>query len=1192
MKKLSALIFIHFVTSAFAQQVVNTTTSNNIRITDKVSISMQPGFHVKAGSNTKFRAFIDTRGNGVPDYLEAHLPSHGENYIKTTECLDALCNKKKETVVYFDGLGREKQLLQIAASPTGKNIVTPFEYDGFGRQAKEFLPFPTQSTSSKISTETDGTSFYASLTGDTTPYSEKTYENSPLNRVLAQAAPGEAWKKGSGHEIGFDYQTNKHGEVLRFDVSLSDSYVPSLIPNGSYEANTLYKTITTDENGQPIQKFKDKEGRIVLKRIDIPGMLFNSSGNHDTYYVYDVYGNLTYVLPPKLIEVGNYKDNLAELGYQYQYDYKNRLVEKQLPGKGREYMVYDKQDRIVATQDALQRENGGFYTFMQYDKFDRLVVHGQHPEPGVARETLQNYVNGLGSNNVERTTSSYPNSGIDIFYTRNAYGGAQPTIVNYYDNYENLTTPLAIDNQQVIGVSDTRTKGLAVATFTNVLDTHSWNKSYRFYDKEYVRPIASRSENYLGGYATSATTLDFRGKIINSIIKHKLNDGAAPEITIKETFDYYDNELLKFQTHQVNNNPVEYITQNSYNEINQLISKKVGNDNASNPLQTIDYKYNIRGWMTDINNVDINNSSLFAFRLNYDKFYQYPDAPFVKNLYNGNISEVIWKTSSDNHKRSYSYAYDGLNRLLFGNYAKNNEIKHSYHEQIAGYDKNGNIKGIYRAGSNESSNPTFIDILSHRYQTNSNKLISVNDSSGVSEGFDDKNKNGNDYAYDVNGNLKQDLNKEIIDIKYNHLNLPKEVIWNASKKINYVYDASGIKLKKIVTNGSNVTTTDYLGGFQYKNNGLEFFSTTEGYVNVTNGTAFNYVYNYKDHLGNVRLSYQKENNGLKILEENNYYPFGLKHKGYNDPTLANNNYQYKYNGKELQTDLDINLYDYGARNYDPAIGRWMNLDPLAEKMRRHSPYNYAFNNPVFFIDPDGKAPKDWVRKGDTWTWVKDIKSKEQATAAGYDNYSDGITNNTYTTSRNTTITLGENNNFTESGNISGLSEESNSDSGIGEESIGVENTSEASTGGENSSSSLDKVVNSDEVKKLGITGSVISEGARNVEKAVEARKGVYLTDSKTVIEAGSLRQLNSSTYKGIKALGKGVSILGYATTAATIGNDFAKGNYYTGATRATVNGLIIGAGILCAPCGFVLSLGEATFGDNLYNSIEKNFDKK
>ncbi|SHG48719.1 RHS repeat-associated core domain-containing protein, partial [Flavobacterium defluvii] len=97
-----------------------------------------------------------------------------------------------------------------------------------------------------------------------------------------------------------------------------------------------------------------------------------------------------------------------------------------------------------------------------------------------------------------------------------------------------------------------------------------------------------------------------------------------------------------------------------------------------------------------------------------------------------------------------------------------------------------------------------------------------------------------------------------------------------------------------------------------------------------------------------------------IQDENSYYPFGLKHIGYGAPVI-NSNYKYKYNGKELQDDNiggnQLSLYDYGARNYDPAIGRWMNIDPLAEKMRRHSPYNYAFDNPVYFIDPDGMLAK-------------------------------------------------------------------------------------------------------------------------------------------------------------------------------------------------------------------------------------------
>ena len=181
--------------------------------------------------------------------------------------------------------------------------------------------------------------------------------------------------------------------------------------------------------------------------------------------------------------------------------------------------------------------------------------------------------------------------------------------------------------------------------------------------------------------------------------------------------------------------------------------------------------------------------------------------------------------------------------------------------------------------------------------------------------------------------------------------------------------------------------TEYFGGFQYENNVLQFFPHAEGYVKATasvgrNGQVeyyyYNYVFNYTDHLGNIRVSYAYDPNidGLKILEENHYYAFGLKHQNYNVDKLDfdtfpetgveiiptdNPMYKYKYNGKELQEELGLNMYDYGARNYDPALGRWMNIDPLAEKSRRWSPYTYCYNNPMIFTDPDGMLAK-WEPK--------------------------------------------------------------------------------------------------------------------------------------------------------------------------------------------------------------------------------------
>jgi RHS repeat-associated protein len=194
-------------------------------------------------------------------------------------------------------------------------------------------------------------------------------------------------------------------------------------------------------------------------------------------------------------------------------------------------------------------------------------------------------------------------------------------------------------------------------------------------------------------------------------------------------------------------------------------------------------------------------------------------------------------------------------------------------------------------------------------------------------------------------------------------------IFFGSNTIEYLYNATGQELQKKVTQGATITITEYLTGFQYKNNVLLFFPHAEGYVNNTAGT-YSYVFNYTDHLGNVRISYTTDasTGSLKILEENHYYPFGMKHTNYNsdvkilikDGSLIKikpapvSPYKYKYNAKEYQDELGLNFYDYGARNYDPAIGRWMNIDPKSEKYLNLTPYNYVADNPMVNIDPDGK----------------------------------------------------------------------------------------------------------------------------------------------------------------------------------------------------------------------------------------------
>ena len=285
------------------------------------------------------------------------------------------------------------------------------------------------------------------------------------------------------------------------------------------------------------------------------------------------------------------------------------------------------------------------------------------------------------------------------------------------------------------------------------------------------------------------------------------------------------------------------------------------------------------------------------------------------------------------------------------------------------YDKNGNILSVTRQGhiNETATNFGVMDDLVYAYDIG-NKLLKVEDTGNDTYGFKDDAAgmpdNEDDYTYDTNGNMSSDTNKGITSISYNHLNLPTEIIFNddPNQKITYFYAADGTKQQKVVADNAVITTTDYVGSYIYENGSLKFINHAEGYLEPNGAGGYAYVYQYKDHLGNVRLSYADSNgDGLveasEIRSEKNYYPFGMLQRGYNGQTQGTY-HPYGFNGKEEQSELELEWLDFSARNYDAALGRWMNLDPLAEDMRRHSPYNYGFDNPVYYTDPDGMAPRN------------------------------------------------------------------------------------------------------------------------------------------------------------------------------------------------------------------------------------------
>lgn len=921
-----------------------------------------------------------------------------QNYIKktvyrtatTTSLTTPSASQARQSITYFDGIGRSIQKIESKQSASAKNIITHIEYDAFGRQAKEFLPYTTSTSGLDFeSTAATDVLNYSQYTGQS-PFSEKQFEESPLDRVFAQGSPGTTWALNSGHEVKMDYQSNTASEVKYYTATATwngtlELFTTVFNDNGNYPANSIHKTIVKNENwissnvdDNTTHEFNDKEGNVILKRR------FENNIAHDTYYVYDQFGNLSFVTSPLMTDPNTEMD---KLGYQYKYDRYNRPIAKKLPGKEWEFKVFDKLNRPVANGPVYSPWGDGTEGILitEYDVLGRVVKTGWLNQiiTETSRKSWQGNINN-GSNPFVLNTN-------DLLTQ------------NFYDNYSftDAPSPLPTSLPDSTYPIATNVRGLPTGTWIRILDSNAPNQyesAYTLYDDKY-RPVRIYTKNYLGGYTQIDSKLDFVGKPEYTITKHK-RIASDTEILIRDIFTYSEQERLLIHKQKINTEPEQLIVSNTYDELGKIISKYVGGIvvTGATGLQKIDYNYNIRGWLKGIN--DITNltkgtdpKDLFAFKINYEDNDIFSHTNYiVPQLFNGNMSETYWRTSSDNVLRKYGYNYDDLNRLTNATYQKPEaavKITNSYNESIS-YDKNGNITNLARTGEYDDATYQLpIDDLTYSYDPNSpNQLTKVFDATNNSKGFTD-DTNGvddpdDDYTYDEKGNLLTDTNKGIDGIVYNHMNLPTAISFASGKKIIYLYDATGRKVKKMAPEyvggfvGYLDKEIDYLvGGFQYRDGILSFFPHEEGYVNVlgndgNNGNGYNYVFNYTDHLGNVRVSYgiDPSDSVLKILEESNYYPFGLKHKNYNVSqktyiktglaTSIDNcptcpaEYKHKYNGKELQEELGLNLYDYGARNYDPALGRWMNIDPLAEFSRRWTPYTYAMNNPIYFIDPDGK----------------------------------------------------------------------------------------------------------------------------------------------------------------------------------------------------------------------------------------------
>jgi len=857
---------------------------------------------------------------------------------------------------YLDGLGRPIQTVLHQASPGKRDMVQPQAYDGLGREPYQFLPYPSAPTSARQGFHHGAVAAQDSFYRRTTPpggglgalaaadpiqgvartgvaYAQTQFEASPLNRVTAQAAAGETWRLTGGHIQERQERPNtKADSVLRF----APGYDPrSLDPGyqGYYAPGELWGTDVSDTHGPTGRgargyrtiEWKDKLGQVVLRQVEAA-----RAGRQDssrwlrTAYAYDDFGHLRFVLQPEATKrvlplgdtAGAVPAAVQPFLFHYRYDGRGRQIAKQVPGQdGETLVVYDQLDRPVLSQDAQQRTRQE-WSWTKYDALGRVILAGLTSRADqLGRDSLQalaaadTTVTGqYEQRTADKATYAHSYTTDQAFPRLGQAGFAAEQVLNvtYYDDYDynndgqaDVAYDPSTDGQfpaNTAPVADARrTTGLTTGTKTRVLGVAetdptqaAWLTTTTFYDAR-ARPVQVQTTNARQGQDLLTTQLDFTGKVTQSVAVHH-GPGLATPLQVAELFTYdHTGRLLSTRQQLPGEAQPVRLDSVQYNEIGQAVHKTLGTGRLT---QQVDYAYNIRGWLTSLNDPYAPNptkNDLFHLSLHYEQGF----TPGYEQ-YNGNLTGQTWR-GRDGVQRAYGYVYDPLNRLLQGDFVARQPTsagawtaeQDNYRLSFVSYDDNGNIQTLRRRGLLQNATHATskqygaVDNLSYSYQ--GNRLLAVQDAvsgnqlphpapyhgapTSLAGDFQQAaGQLGQAYFYDANGNLTQDKNKGITGIVYNHLNLPRQIHFGAvGDSVVFRYAASGQKVAKLVyQTGKPLLRTDYLGPYQYEQDSLKFFPHAEGRVlrfvstNPANAATVRYQreFTFKDHLGNLRLAYR------------------------------------------------------------------------------------------------------------------------------------------------------------------------------------------------------------------------------------------------------------------------------------------------------------------------------------------------
>ena len=832
-------------------------------------------------------------------------------------------------VAYYNGLGLPEQSIQIAASPDGRDLVTPIGYDALLREdAKSYLSYAARSSGGRkqASALTNQQVFYGTLYGQADAqrsFTEKVYEASPLGRVRKQALPGYM----KDYEVlytEFDYRTNDTDEVRWLAVGVDGE----LVCEGCHDAGTLSCTVTTDPDGHVVQSFTDGLGRTLLSRT------FDDDEPIDTYSVYDDYGRLRWVVTPE----GSYllsdsqtfpvDDDFAEK-YCYIYTYNDRglMTEKRMPGREAESMFYDKNDRLVMSQDGNLRAKKQWIVYL-YDAFGRI----------------EKQLLGTKPDSTDGPIWAFENNPLFLYMTFTN----DPTVPLLrsctYDTYPSEVQAAGLDFQPIEGLTATDGESLRYDNATGSLtyeklavlanDTITGYHQRAYYYDYKGRLIQTVERDTEDGILCTSQRYDFVG---NLIAQRESYTRAGKTDDIDRTFTYDDRSRLLRETTQVNGGE-EAVVYYEYDELGRLAARRLGEGTSAIAEQS---EYDIRSWLTE------KSSELFDMSLGHS--------------YTGNITSWQWQhkgdPSGDGPQNRYEFTYDGLSRLTHTDQYVNGERVRQNVERHLSYDRNGNLLSMIRyENGEEQCNMKYQYQGNHLYRYMEDELVDVDFGADTVTmlpsvlRFESLKPWLALHEYDANGNVTKDRERGL-DMSYNCLNLLEYASDNDANAINYCYLADGTKLS--ATTGDDCGFA-YRGSFTYRADagGDRVFESTPfggGRIVGTVDDETEVRYFLTDHLGSVRVVATDQNN---VLERNDYYPFG---KRWNSASLPISDNRDHFNGKEDQVFIGDCLADYGARMYDRERGRWLTQDPLQQY---HSPYVFCGNNPIRLIDLDGMEARD------------------------------------------------------------------------------------------------------------------------------------------------------------------------------------------------------------------------------------------